>query len=160
VTARDVERGTIWKTETNEEGTYNLPRLPVGDYEVRVEVSGFQAAIHPPFNLVLNQTARVDFMLTIGQVSQTLEVTTATPLLQTETTQVGTVMQASAIANLPLETRNYNQLTLLVPGAVTIRTTTSLSITTSPSRPTWMRLASSTLSPAIRTRSSVTFWVA
>ena len=120
VTARDVERGTIWKTETNEEGTYNLPRLPVGDYEVRVEVSGFQTAIHPPFNLVLNQTARVDFMLTIGQVSQTLEVTTATPLLQTETTQVGTVMQASAIANLPLETRNYNQLTLLVPGAVTI----------------------------------------
>src|SRR5262249_48186565 len=57
---------------------------------------------------------------TLGQVSQTLEVTSATPLLQTETTQVGTVMQASAIASLPLETRNYNQLTLLVPGAVSI----------------------------------------
>src|SRR6202007_827731 len=48
------------------------------------------------------------------------EVTEATPLLQTETTEVGSVMEASAIANLPLETRNYNQLTLLVPGAVTI----------------------------------------
>jgi hypothetical protein len=120
VTASDVERGTLWKTETNEEGTYNLPRLPVGNYEVRVEVSGFQTAVRPPFNLVLNQTARVDFLLTIGQVSQTLEVTTATPLLQTETTQVGTVMLAGAIADLPLETRNYNQLTLLVPGAVSI----------------------------------------
>ncbi len=120
VTARDVDRGTMWKAQTNEEGVYNLPRLPVGNYEVRVEVAGFQTAIRPAFNLVLNQVARVDFNLTIGQVSQTLEVTTATPLLQTETTQVGTVMQASSIANLPLQTRNYAQLTLLVPGAVTI----------------------------------------
>ena len=120
VTARDADRGTISKTETNEEGTYNLPRLPVGNYEVRVEAAGFQTAVRPPFNLVLNQTARLDFALTLGQVSQTLEVTSATPLLQTENTQVGTVMQASAIASLPLETRNYNQLTLLVPGAVSI----------------------------------------
>ena len=120
VTARDVDRGTTFKAETNEDGVYMLPRLPVGNYEVRVEVSGFQTALRPAFNLVLNQTARVDFALTLGQVSQTLEVTTATPLLQTENTQVGAVMQASAIANLPLETRNYNQLTLLVPGAVSI----------------------------------------
>ena len=72
------------------------------------------------FTLELNQTARMDFAMTLGQVSQTVEVPAPRPLLQTETTQVGTVMQADAIANLPLETRNYNQLTLLMPGAVTI----------------------------------------
>ena len=58
--------------------------------------------------------------MVIGQVSQTVEVTETAPPLQTQTTEVGTVMEASAIANLPLETGNYNQLTLLVPGAVTI----------------------------------------
>lgn len=120
VTARDVDRGTMWKTDTNMEGVFNLPRLPVGNYEVRVEASGFQTAVHPPFNLVLNQTARLDFAMTLGPVTQNIEVTAVTPLLQTDTTQVGAVMQASSIANLPLETRNYNQLTLLVPGAVSI----------------------------------------
>jgi hypothetical protein len=120
VTATNVERGTTWKSETNEEGIYNLPRVPTGNYEVRVEAAGFQAAVQPPFTLVLNQTARLDFAMVLGQVSQTLEVTSTVPLLQTENTQVGSVMQASTIANLPLQTRNYNQLTLLVPGAVTI----------------------------------------
>jgi len=120
VTATDVDRGTSFTTETNVEGVYNLPRVPVGNYEVHVEASGFQTAVHPPFNLVLNQTARLDFAMVLGPVTQHLEVTAATPLLQTDTTEVGTVMQANSIANLPLETRNYNQLTLLVPGAVSI----------------------------------------
>jgi hypothetical protein len=120
VTARDVDRGTTVKTDTSIDGSYSLPRLPVGNYEVRVEATGFQTAVRPAFSLVLNQTARLDFTMALGQVSQSLEVTAATPLLQTDSTQVGAVMQASAIANLPLETRNYNQLTLLVPGAVSI----------------------------------------
>src|SRR5258708_18498211 len=120
VTAKDVDRGTVVKTQTNSEGAYNFSRLPIGKYEVRVEASGFQTAVHSPFALELNQTAKVDFTMTIGQVSQQLEVTSAAPLLQSQTTEVSSVMEASAIENLPLETRNYNQLALLVPGAVTI----------------------------------------
>jgi hypothetical protein len=120
VTARDLDRGTALKTETNIDGAYNLPRLPVGHYEVRVETTGFQTAVRSGLTLELNQTARLDFTMTLGQVSQTLEVNAAPPLLQTDNTQVGTVMQANAIANLPLETRNYNELTLLTPGATTI----------------------------------------
>ena len=120
VTAKDMDRGTVWKTQTNSEGAYNLPLLPIGKYEVRVEASGFQTAVHTPFALELNQTARIDFAMTIGQVSQQMEVTSAAPVLQSQTTEVSSVMEASAIANLPLETRNYNQLALLVPGAITI----------------------------------------
>jgi hypothetical protein len=120
VTAKDVDRGTISKTETNMEGVYNLPRLPVGSYELRAEATGFQTAVHPPFTLELNHPVRMDFEMTLGQISQTLEVTSASPILQTETTEVSSVMHANAIANLPLQTRNYNQLTLLVPGSVTI----------------------------------------
>jgi hypothetical protein len=120
VTARDVDRGTLWSTKTSEEGVYNFTRLPIGKYEVKVETTGFQSALHAPFDLQLNQTARIDVALTLGAVSQQVEVTTAAPALQTQTTDVGTAMEARTIANLPLETRNYNQLTLLVPGAVTI----------------------------------------
>ncbi len=120
VTAKDADRGTIWKTVTNSDGVYNFPRLPIGRYEVRVKASGFQAAVHAAFALELNQTARVDITMTIGQVSQQMEVSGAAPILQTDTTDVSSVMEASAIENLPLETRNYNQLALLVPGASTI----------------------------------------
>jgi hypothetical protein len=119
VTARDTDRGTVWPTKTNGDGIYNLPRLPIGHYEVRVEAPGFQTALRPAFSLELNQTVRVDIELTVGSVSSTVEVTASAPLLQTETTQVGTIMESSNIANLPLATGNYNQLAMLVPGAVT-----------------------------------------
>jgi len=66
VTVNDVDRGTTWSTKTNTEGVYNLPRLPIGRYEVRVEAAGFQTALRPAFNLELNQTARIDLTLTIG----------------------------------------------------------------------------------------------
>ncbi len=120
VSARDVERGTVWNTKTSDEGVYNFTRLPVGRYELKVEASGFQTALHTAFDLQLNQTAKIDLALTLGAVSQQVEVTSAAPVLQTQSTEVGSIMESSAIASLPLETRNYNQLTLLVPGAVTI----------------------------------------
>src|ERR1035438_10165575 len=119
VTGKDVDRGTVWSTKTNTEGVYNLPRLPIGQYELRVEAGGFQKALRPAFSLELNQTARIDIVLTIGALSSTVEVTSAAPLLQTDSAQVGNVMEAHSIASLPLETGNYNQLALLVPGAVT-----------------------------------------
>ena len=120
VTVTDTARGTGIKTQTNAQGIYNFPQLPIGNYEVRAEANGFQTAVRRGVSLNLNQVESIDFSMVVGQVSQTLEVNEAAPLLQTETTDVGTVMEASAIANLPLETRNYNQLTLLVPGSVTI----------------------------------------
>ena len=119
VTAKDLDRGTAWPVTTNEGGYYDLPRLPIGRYEVRAEAKGFQAAQRSSVVLVLDQVAKLDFQLQVGQVSQTMEVTSQAPLLQTDSTQVSTVMDAHAIANLPLETRNYNQLALLTPGAVT-----------------------------------------
>ena len=120
VTATDADRGTVFRTQTNTDGIYNLSRLPIGRYELRVEANGFQAAVHPAFALSLGQTASVDVALTIGQLSQQVVVTAGDEVLQTQTTEVGSLLEASSIANLPLETRNYNQLTLLIPGSVTI----------------------------------------
>ncbi len=119
VTAKDLDRGTVYPTTTDSSGLYNLPRLPVGNYELRVENPGFQASVQSPIVLQLNQTAKIDFQLKVGNVNQTLEVTTAAPVLQTESTQLGTVLDARTNVALPLATRNYNQLTLLAPGSVT-----------------------------------------
>ena len=72
-----------------------------------------------PVVLVLNQVAKIDFQLVVGNVNQTIEVTSAAPILQTQTEELGTVLDARTNASLPLATRNYNQLTLLAPGSVT-----------------------------------------
>lgn len=118
VTATDADRGTVWTATTNDTGSYNLPRLPVGSYSVKVSASGFDTALHPPFTLVLNQTARVDVQMRVGQVTTTVEVTGAAPVLQTETTQVSTVIDSVTNDLLPLATRNYVELTLLSPGSI------------------------------------------
>jgi hypothetical protein len=120
VIATDTDRGTVWTAQTNDSGAYNLLRLPVGSYIVKVSASGFQSAQRPAFTLVLNQAARVDVQLKVGKVSETVEVTGAAPVLQTEDAKVGTVMDANSITNLALETRNYVQLTLLTPGTISV----------------------------------------
>jgi hypothetical protein len=117
VIAKSVERGTEYTTETNAEGLYKLPLLPIGTYDLRVEMTGFQTAVRSGVVLELNQTARIDFEMKIGEVTQTVEVTEATPVLNTDTMQVGTIIDSQVNVSLPLATRNYIQLTLLSPGA-------------------------------------------
>ncbi|MGB7848860.1 MAG: carboxypeptidase regulatory-like domain-containing protein, partial [Candidatus Acidiferrum sp.] len=119
VTARSVERGIVYSAVSNESGIYRIPQLPVGNYDLKIEKAGFQTAMYPSFALVLNQVARIDVGLKVGQVSQTIEVTGAAPVLKTEATQVDTIINAATNDALPLATRNYVQLTLLAPGSVT-----------------------------------------
>jgi hypothetical protein len=123
VKARDLDRGTVWPARTNESGFYSLSHLPIGRYEVRIKVTGFQVAVESPIELQLNQVSAVNVRLVIGSESQTVEVTTQAPLLQTDTTDVGTVIDARTNVSLPLASRNYLQLTLLTPGAVTVQPT-------------------------------------
>src|SRR5947209_5673403 len=118
VTATDTLRSTAWPTRTNSEGFYSLPRLPVGTYNLKVEGQGFQTAVENSILLQLNQTARIDFQLKIGAVTQMVEVSGQAPLLHTDTMQVGYVTNALTNIELPLATRNFVQLTLLTPGVV------------------------------------------
>ena len=120
VTATDTDRGTVWTATTNDTGAYSLLRLPVGHYTVKISAQGFQSAQQAAFTLVLNQTARVDMQLKMGQVSETVEVSTAAPILQTQSVDVSTIIDANTNVNLPLASRNYLQLTLLAPGATNV----------------------------------------
>ena len=120
VTAKQISQGVVFTTKTNAAGIYFLSQLPVGEYTMEVSAPGFATSSHPVFTLVLSQTARVDFALSVGAASQTVEVSSAPPLLQADQTFLGTVIDARANTALPLATRNYNQLTLLSPGAVSL----------------------------------------
>ena len=118
VTVKDVARGTTYSDNSNQTGFYNITHIPIGTFELKVEAKGFQTAAHSAFTLELNQVARVDVQMQVGQVTQTVEVSSEAPELQTESTQLNTVIDSNTIVNLPLASRNYIQLTLLAPGSV------------------------------------------
>jgi hypothetical protein len=118
VTAKSVDRGITYPVVTNEAGLYRISQLPIGSYELRIEKQGFQTTAYPAFTLALNQIGRIDVELKVGQVTETVEVSGAAPVLKTETTQVDTIIDAVTNDNLPLASRNYVQLTLLAPGSV------------------------------------------
>lgn len=120
IVARDTERGTVWNAQSNGTGDFNIVRLPVGTYTVEATAPGFEKSVYPPFTLVLNQTARLNFQMKVGKVTQTMEVSGAAPVLQTESVEVSTVIDAATNVSLPLASRDYLQLTLLAPGVTNV----------------------------------------
>ena len=118
VTATNTGTNVAYTAQSNAAGVYNLLFLPIGAYNLAAEVKGFKKGTAGPFSLQVNQVARVDFKLEIGDTSQTVEVTTAAPVLQTETTQTGESLGTKQLTEIPLKGRNFVSLTLLVPGAV------------------------------------------
>ena len=119
VTAKDLDRGTVWPTKTNEDGIYAFPRIPAGDYEVRVEASGFKTFVQSRLHLDLNQRARLDVPMEVGGNQESVSVSADAALLQTDTTQVGTQINPQTIDHAALISRNPVALTLLAPGVVT-----------------------------------------
>src|SRR5262249_27918251 len=92
VTATDQDRGTALPAGTNDDGIYAFPRIPNGSYRIRVEAPGFKSYVYPDVTLEINQRGRVDVVLQLGAVSESVEVAGETALLQTEVTQVGVVL--------------------------------------------------------------------
>ena len=120
VKVTDLDRGISLTDQTNDDGAYDFPRVPVGNYEITVSAPGFQAAHRGRFELILNQTARLPFQLQVGQTTATVEVIGNAPLLETDTSLMGSLIDSKAATDLPLSTHNTNQLTLIAaPGTVT-----------------------------------------
>ena len=118
VKATSVDRGISYNAVTSDAGLYRISELPAGSYTLTIEKAGFATVSQAQFVLTVNQVARINITLRVGQVNETVEVTSAAPVLQTDSTQVSTVINATTADNLPLASRNYVQLTLLAPGAV------------------------------------------
>jgi Carboxypeptidase regulatory-like domain/TonB dependent receptor len=116
VTVSDSERGIRLETTTNDSGEYVVSPLRVGRYTVTAEHPGFKKAITPPVDLDVQQRIALNIALQVGQISESIEVTAATPLLETETSELGQVVDNKRMANLPLNGRNFAQLALLTAG--------------------------------------------
>jgi hypothetical protein len=115
VTATNTATNGARTTRTNQAGVYSFPALVPGPYQVKVEAAGFQSAVRSNIELQVQQTARVDFTLTVGQTSQTVEVSGTALLLTTESATVGTVIEQKSIVELPLNGRDFLQLVALSP---------------------------------------------
>lgn len=116
VTITEVNKGTSSVYQTDDTGSYNAPFLVPGMYRVRVEKEGFKQAVSAELPLQIDQKARMDFTLQLGEVNQTMEVTAAAPLVRTETSELGEVINQKSVEQLPLNGRNFAQLVYLVPG--------------------------------------------
>ena len=116
VTITDVEHGQTLATTTNTEGEFIAGPLRVGRYTVSVQQTGFKKAVSAPVELDVQQRIAVNIVLQVGQISELVEVTGATPLLETETSELGQVVDSQRVANLPLNGRNFAQLALLTAG--------------------------------------------
>ena len=103
---------------SNTSGVYNLVFLPVGQYQLTAEAKGFKKVSLGPFTLEVNQIARIEVKLEVGETVQTVEVTAVAPILQTESTATGDSVNSAKLSSLPLNGRNFATVTLLIPGAI------------------------------------------
>ncbi len=115
-----VNQGTKveYAAQTNDAGVYTIPFLPVGNYVISAEGQGFKKLLSNQIKLEVNQIARIDLQLQIGGVDDVVNIQDVAPILQTENVTVGNVISGNTTVNLPLNGRNFQQLTLLVPGTI------------------------------------------
>src|SRR5713101_6661509 len=115
VTVTNAGTNAARSTTTNQAGIYSFPALVPGRYQVKVEAPGFQPVVRSDIELQVQQTARIDFTLTVGQATQTIDVCGSVQLLTTENATVGTVIEERRITELPLNGRDFLQLVALSP---------------------------------------------
>jgi len=116
VTAINVETSIVHTTATEKGGDYVITSLPPGNYTLTAEAPGFSKLEQTGIILQINQQARVDLTLQVGQTAQTIQVTGHPPLLEAESSSVGTVINRQLVNELPLNGRNFVQLATLSPG--------------------------------------------
>jgi hypothetical protein len=120
VTAIDTATARAQTTSTTSVGLYTIPELVAGTYKLTVEKTGFKEAVADNVSVVVNTTTRIDLTLNLGATTQTVEVTAAAALLQTDRTDVGSTLTSSEINNLPLTLsgglRSPTSFVILAPG--------------------------------------------
>jgi outer membrane receptor protein involved in Fe transport len=114
----NVSRSTV----TNSAGTYSVVNIVPGAYAVEVDKRGFASARQPRIILGVNQTATLDFNLSVGTTTQTVEVSGITTSIQASTAELGTVINTKQVNDLPLNGRNFTELLTLTPGVIPIST--------------------------------------
>ncbi len=116
ITAVNTATNIANRATTSEDGTYAIPALPVGVYQITARAKGFKAAQRSDVTLEVAQTLRVDFTLELGAITETITVTGEIARVQTEQSTLGTVVERQRIEELPLNGRHVFNLVKLVAG--------------------------------------------
>ena len=118
ITVTNTGTGASREVLTNEAGGFNVPALPAGTYRVEAQLTGFRTEARTGVTVQVNQIARVNFDMSVGDVSQTVEVTGTAPLIETDSAALGQVVDRKKIDDLPLNGRSFVQLSTLATGVV------------------------------------------
>ena len=119
ITLSNEATGISQTVQTNSTGNYTFPLAPVGTYSMRVEMPGFKSETTRGLRVETAAQVRQNFLLQVGQVNETVEVSATAAVLQTENATVGGVIENKRIVELPLNGRNYLQLVALSPNVTT-----------------------------------------
>jgi outer membrane receptor protein involved in Fe transport len=116
VTVNNSDTGLTRTTATTEAGLYDFPDLPVGTYDLTVEKQGFSSVKRTGVRLAVGGVVTIDTPLQIGTTQETVSVTAETPVVETTRSQTSTVITSQAVADLPINGRNFLDFTVLTPG--------------------------------------------
>src|SRR5580704_1522557 len=116
VTLRNTDTNLTKTATTEVDGSYRFPELPVGHYEIKAEAPGFRTETHTGLNLEVTQQGVVNFALQVGSTAQQVTISSEIPLVNTQDATLGGTVHEQQMAELPLNGRNYTDLTLLKPG--------------------------------------------
>ena len=116
VAVTNIDTGVTRRSVTNAAGYYNMAGLDPGNYKVTLERQGFKTQVRSDLVLLVNQKLNLDFALEVGAVGETVTVEAQTPVVDSASAALGTVINENKIVELPLNGRNYAQLACLIPG--------------------------------------------
>lgn len=119
VSAQNIATGLGRAGETDSDGNYQFAALPVGDFRVEVKASGFKTEIVEHLKIEVARVVVQDFRLEVGDVTQNINVTAETSLVDLSTVSVGQVINERTVQEIPLNGRYFIDLGLLIPGSVT-----------------------------------------
>jgi len=117
VVVTNLTKGTTEEATTNESGNYTVTHLLADNYKVHVEAPGFKSYEITNVRVDVDTTVRADALLQVGAVTQSVEVTSEIPQLQTEKTDVATIFSTQEVESVPIFNRNFTTFQLLSPGA-------------------------------------------
>lgn len=116
VTLKNIDTGIAATAQTDGDGNYQFNNVKIGNYRITAEKAGFSIAVAERVNVTVNARQRVDLNLQPGAVTETVVITDAAQLLETDSSVRGQVVQKQQIVSLPLNGRSYANLVLLAPG--------------------------------------------
>ncbi|MDX2179839.1 MAG: carboxypeptidase regulatory-like domain-containing protein [Bryobacteraceae bacterium] len=120
VTVRNTGTQFVYEGETNEAGSYFIPNLPSGGYELSIEANGFKKYVQTGIVLRINEQPRFDVQLQVGNVAESIQVAATPPLIETETAGSGQILDSKVVTRLPVMQKFVHRVLLYMPGMTNI----------------------------------------